>query len=110
MAHINLDTFSLSELKSLQKEVAKAIDEFSSRKKLEAMVALEERANELGFSLAELTGAKKTRKSSASVGAKYRHPESAAITWSGRGRQPGWFKDAVQAGKKPESMAVTKAD
>jgi DNA-binding protein H-NS len=110
MADINLDTLSLSELKALQKSVAKAIDGFSSRKKTEAMVALEERAKELGFSLAELTGAKKPRKSSAPVGAKYRHPENAAVTWSGRGRQPGWFRDAVLAGKKPESMAVTKAD
>jgi DNA-binding protein H-NS len=106
MADINLDTLSLSELKALQKSVAKAIDEFSIRKKTEAMLALEERAKELGFSLAELTGTKKTRKSSGPAGAKYRHPENAEVTWSGRGRQPGWYKGAVAAGKSSGSMAV----
>lgn len=106
MANINLNDLSLSELKSLQKDVAKAITEFSDRKKTEAMAALEAHAKELGFSLAELTGAKKTRKSSGPGGAKYRHPENPEVTWSGRGRKPGWFTAAIEAGKAPESMAV----
>lgn len=106
MASINLNALSLSELKSLQKEVTKAIAEFSDRKKTEAMLALEARAKEFGFSLAELTGIKKTRKSSGPAGAKYRHPENPEVTWSGRGRQPGWFRAAIEAGKLPESMAV----
>jgi DNA-binding protein H-NS len=49
---------------------------------------------------------KKTRRSSGRSEAKYRHPENSEITWSGRGRQPGWFKDAIEAGKSPNSMAV----
>lgn len=106
MASINLNDLSLSELKSLQKDVAKAIADFADRKKTEAMAALEAHAKELGFSLAELTGGKKTRKSSGPTGAKYRHPENPEVTWSGRGRQPGWFKAAVDAGKAPETMAV----
>jgi DNA-binding protein H-NS len=106
MASINLNDLSLSELKSLQKDVAKAIAEFSDRKKTEAMAALEAHAKELGFSLAELTGAKKTRKTSGPAGAKYRHPENPEVTWSGRGRKPGWFTAAIEAGKEPGSMAV----
>ena len=106
MTSIDLDSLSLAELKTLQKDVTKAIAELSSRKRTEAMQALEAHAKELGFSLAELTGAKKTRKSSGPVGAKYRHPENAEVTWSGRGRQPAWYKNAVAAGKTPESMAV----
>jgi DNA-binding protein H-NS len=106
MTSIDLDSFSLAELKTLQKNVTKAIAEFSDRKKTEAMQALEAHAKELGFSLAELTGGKKARRSSGPVGAKYRHPEDAEVTWSGRGRQPAWYKDAVAAGKTPKSMAV----
>lgn len=81
MASINLNDLSLSERKSLQKDVAKAIAEFSDRKKTEAMAALEAHAKDLCFSLAELTGVKKTRKISGPVGAKYRHPESLEVTW-----------------------------
>jgi DNA-binding protein H-NS len=73
---------------------------------MEATAALEAHAEELGFSLAELTGAKKARKSSSPAGAKYRHPENVEVTWSGRGRKPGWFTAAIEAGKKPEAMAV----
>jgi len=106
MTSINLDTLSLSELKSLQKDIAKAIADFSGRKKTEVMLALEAHAKEMGFSLAELIGAKKTRRSSSTGGAKYRHPENPEVTWSGRGRKPGWFTAALDAGKTRESMAV----
>jgi DNA-binding protein H-NS len=106
MANINLNDMSLSELKSLQKDLTKAIAEFSDRKKTQAIAALEAHAKEFGFSLAELTGLKKARKSSGPGGAKYRHPENPEVTWLGRGRKPGWFSAAIEAGKKPESMAV----
>jgi len=38
--------------------------------------------------------------------AKYRHPENAAITWSGRGRKPQWFADHINGGKDPRELAV----
>lgn len=106
MTNVDLRSLSLAELKALEKDVAKAIAEFSDRKKTQALQALEAHAKELGFSLAELTGGKKSRKSSGPGEAKYRHPDNANVTWSGRGRQPGWFKAALEAGKSPESMSV----
>lgn len=106
MTVINLDAMTLAELKKLQRDVAKALNGYEARKKAEAMQALEARAQELGFSLAELVGAKTPRKSSGKPGPKYRHPENLEITWSGRGRQPGWFRAAVEAGKSPETMAI----
>ncbi len=106
MAAIDLEKLSLSELKSLQKEIAKSIAEFGNRRKVEALGALEEHAKALGFSLAELTG-KKVRKARAGSGTpKYRHPENPEVTWSGMGRKPAWFTAAIEAGKAPESMAV----
>lgn len=106
MTTIDLKAMSLVELTSLQKDVQKAITEFFERRKQEAMTALETKAQELGFSLSDLVGVKKKRKSSAAVGPKYRHPEDPDVTWSGRGRRPTWFVEALEAGKKPESMAV----
>ena len=85
MTDINLDAMSLADLKKLQRDVAKALNGYEARKKAEAMQALEARAQELGFSLAELAGTKKPRKSSGAPGPKYRHPENAEITWSGGG-------------------------
>jgi DNA-binding protein H-NS len=106
MASIDLEKLSLTELKSLQKDIAKAIADFGSRKKVEALSALEEHAKSLGFTLAELTGVKARKGRAGSGAAKYRHPENPEVTWSGRGRKPNWFTAAIEAGKAPETMAV----
>jgi DNA-binding protein H-NS len=105
MTSIDLNALSLSELKQLSKALAKAISEFDDRKRTEARHALEEQAKQLGFSLSELVGVAVPRKRAAAT-PKYRHPENAALTWSGRGRKPQWFQDALDAGKSPESLAV----
>lgn len=102
---INLQSLSLKELKELQSQVAKAITSFEDRKKKEVLAELEEKAREMGYSLAELTGATKTRKRSPAV-PKYANPADASDTWSGRGRKPRWFAAALASGKKPESMAI----
>jgi DNA-binding protein H-NS len=105
MASIDLSSLSLSELKQFQKDVQRAIEGFADRKKQEAMSALEAKAQELGYSLSDLFGTKKTRKSSGTA-PKYRHPENPDVTWSGRGRKPRWFSAALAAGTKPEALAV----
>jgi DNA-binding protein H-NS len=102
---IDLNPLSLKELKDLQSQVAKAISSFEDRRKKQALVELEEKAREMGFSLAELTGATGTRKRSPAV-AKYANPANPTETWSGRGRKPRWFAAALQAGKKPEDMMI----
>jgi DNA-binding protein H-NS len=101
----NLNAMSLKELKELQSQVAKAIAEFNDRKKKEAIAALEEKAREMGFSWAELTGTSVPRKRSPAV-AKYANPADSSDTWSGRGRKPRWFAAALAAGKSPGDLAI----
>ncbi len=104
--NIDLNPLSLKELKDLHGQVAKAIAGFEDRKKKEALAALEEKARDLGFSLSELTGvAPAGRKRSASA-AKYRNPANADDTWTGRGRKPRWYADALKSGKSPEDMMI----
>ncbi len=52
----DLNSMSLKELKDLQGQVSKAIATFEDRKKKQALAELEEKARQMGFSLAELTG------------------------------------------------------
>lgn len=106
MTDVNLDDCTLTDLKALQKDLAKAIAGFSNRKKVEARQVLEARARELGFSLAELTGANASRKSLVTRSKTYQNPENPGVTWSGRGRQPAWFKRALEAGMTPDSLAL----
>lgn len=102
---IDINSFSLKELKELQSQVARSITNFEDRKKKEAVAALEEFARAKGFTLAELTGVTVQRKRSPAV-AKYANPADSSDTWSGRGRKPRWFAAALSAGKQPKEMAI----
>ena len=42
----------------------------------------------------------------APAAAKYRHSENPALTWSGRGRKPQWFVEALEAGKTASDLAI----
>ncbi|WP_411889672.1 H-NS family nucleoid-associated regulatory protein [Yoonia sp. SDW83-1] len=37
---------------------------------------------------------------------KYANPADKIQTWSGKGRQPEWFKAVMVAGKSPEDLAI----
>ncbi len=101
---INFDELTLDDLKALQKSVAKAIQTFEARQKADALAAAEAVAREAGYSLKELLGATSGGKVPAAP--KYRHPENSALTWSGRGRKPKWFVEAIEQGKTPEDLAI----
>jgi DNA-binding protein H-NS len=103
--NIDLNSLSLKELKDLHSQVSKAISGFEDRRKRQAVAELEEKAKAMGFSLAELTGVTAGRKRSPSA-PKYANPANKSDTWSGRGRKPRWFSEALAKGKKPESMAI----
>ncbi|MBL4898065.1 MAG: H-NS histone family protein [Colwellia sp.] len=106
MPDIDLDSFSLEELKQLQKNLTKSITSFEARKLKEARVKVTAAAQELGYSLEDLVGGKvKDRKPA--VAPKYRHPENSSLTWGGRGRQPIWFKDALANGASPDDLAIS---
>ncbi|MFN3844284.1 MAG: H-NS family nucleoid-associated regulatory protein [Paracoccaceae bacterium] len=106
MADYDLEALPLTELKKLQKDIAKAISTFEDRQKAEARAKVEAFARELGYTLAELVGTD-TKSSRAPAPAKYRHPENPALTWSGRGRKPQWFVGARAGGKMEEDLAVS---
>lgn len=102
---INLDSMSLGELKALLKDVEKAIADFNKRKRDEALKEIQAVAKKHGLSVDDIV-AGKTRGRKSKAPAKYRNPENPDQEWSGRGRQPAWYKAAIEAGKKPESLEI----
>jgi DNA-binding protein H-NS len=73
------------------------------RDKVMAMITSE------GIDYAELMGHAPTRKrgkAKVKVKQKYRNPANKSETWSGRGRQPGWFAAAIKAGKKESALLI----
>ena len=103
---LNLEAMTLKELQSLEKSIARAISTYESRHKAEARAKVEALAKELGFALADLVATERPKSTRAPATAKYRHPENAAITWSGRGRRPQWFIDHMNSGNDPSTLAV----
>jgi DNA-binding protein H-NS len=75
-------------------------------------------AKDLGFGGVNGSGraAKGTRKKAVGKGAarrrvrptvgKIRFRDEHGNAWTGHGKRPNWFKDAIAAGKKPEDLAV----
>lgn len=101
---IKWDALSLDELKDVQKKATKAINSFEARKRKEALAIVEAKAAEMGFSLSELTGGAKTKGTKSAP--KYCHPENPAMTWTGKGRQPNWIKDALANGKSLDDFLI----
>lgn len=102
---LDLNSYSLKDLKDLQAQVAKTIAGFEERKRQDALQALEEKAKAMGFSLSELVGTSPARKRKP-VKPKYANPADASNTWSGRGRKPRWVEAALKAGKKLEDLLI----
>jgi len=109
----NLKSLSRKELEKLQSDVSKALDKVGQREMKAAKIAAEKAAAAHGFSLSDLTGGaapkkapKAAKKAKKPAPAKFRNPADADQTWSGKGRQPDWFKKAVAGGKSPASMAI----
>lgn len=102
----DLSAMSLKELKKIHNEVGKAIENYGSQRKRQAIEQLEARARELGFKLDELVDGFQPQKTRAATIPRYRNPEPPFTTWSGRGRKPEWFAAALAAGKTPEDLAI----
>lgn len=107
MAKVDLEGLTVEELESLKLDVEKAIVDAKVRKKKEALAAVQAQAREFGFDLKELVSETSSAKSPRnSAPAKYRHPENASLTWTGRGRKPAWFTEALEQGMKQEDLLI----
>ena len=71
------------------------------RQKVHALIQSE------GYTFEDIFGtARKAKRSGGKVAPKYRNPANPAQTWSGRGKRPHWFNDALKAGKKEKDLAI----
>ena len=107
---MDLNKLSRKELEKIIKDATSALKSIEKRELQEARKAAEQVAAKFGFKLSELTGnagtARKQVKRASSGAAKYANPDDPSQTWTGKGRQPTWFKEAVAAGKSPESLEI----
>ena len=112
---VDLKSMNRKELEKLHADVKKALVNVQARDRRVARKAAEKAAAEFGFSLSELTeGApakdktKKAKKKTKGPKAapKFANPADASQTWTGKGRQPNWYRAEVEKGASPDSMAI----
>ncbi|WP_296428241.1 H-NS histone family protein [Yoonia sp.] len=110
----DLKSMARKELEKLKADVEKALEKIAGREKKMAIAAAEKAAAAHGFSLAEITSSEpsvaKTRKVKSGPKTasppKYRNPSNPEQTWTGKGRQPEWFKTAITSGTTPDAMEI----
>ncbi|MGR3484507.1 MAG: H-NS histone family protein [Paracoccaceae bacterium] len=97
------------DLAQLESRIQARKREVAEQGRKDALEAARAAAREHGYELEDLMGGKARKsgaKSKSSGAAKYRNPDDASQTWTGRGRQPAWFKAKIEDGVAREDMEV----
>lgn len=112
---IDLKSMNRKELEKHLSDVKKALAAAQARERREAKKAAERAAAEFGFSLNELAeegqpAARKRRTKSSGPKVKskpqFANPDDKSQTWTGKGRQPNWYRERVANGASPDSMRI----
>ena len=111
---IDLKGMSRKELEKLQKDVAKALTRISEKELKAVRDEAAKLAAKHGYTLADITGGApvSTKKAAKAKGpktkapAKYANPADKSQTWTGKGRQPVWYKDAIASGSAPTTLEI----
>ncbi|MCP4818499.1 MAG: H-NS histone family protein [Shimia sp.] len=106
---MNLTKKSFDELVSLKAEIDIEITRREADRRKDALKAVEDAAEQFGYSLADLaaaTGLGKRRGSLNKGVPKYADPSDKTRTWTGKGRKPKWFDEALANGIAPDQMEI----
>ncbi|MGA0585537.1 H-NS family nucleoid-associated regulatory protein [Dyella sp. KRB-257] len=107
---INLDSLSPAELQSLIKTAEAQMESARKNQVQQVRTRIDALLKGAGLSIDDVyprRGGKGAKGTKASVAPKYRNPENAAQTWSGRGKRPLWFSAALKKkGVTAESLLI----
>ena len=108
---IDLKNMTAKELEKLMADVQKALHAVKARDRRAARKAAEKAAAEFGYSLDELADEnakprRKAKKAAVKSKPKFANPDDKKATWTGKGRQPNWYRAAIEKGMSPEELAI----
>lgn len=105
---IDLGGLGIPELEKLIVDARARIELVKKQNFAEMRRNLEAQARTAGFDIYELFGGRTAAAAGGkkAVAPKYRNPKNAEQTWTGRGKQPLWVRDALAAGTSLASLAI----
>lgn len=110
---INLESLSPAELQALIKNAEAQMESARKNHVKEVRAKIDAILASSGLTIGEVyptRGGKVAKGPKAAVAPKYRNPDNAAQTWSGRGKRPTWFVDALKKkGVTAESLLIAGA-
>lgn len=110
---INLDSLSPAELQALIKNAEAQMESAWKNHVKEVRTKIDGILAGAGLTIGEVyptRGGKGLRGPKAAAAPKYRNPDNAAQTWSGRGKRPLWFNEALKKkGVTAESLLIAGA-
>jgi len=104
MAAIDLTLLSEEDLGKLSSDITKELKSRQDEEKKRVLKEMKDLAASIGSTVEELVGTSAPKKRH--IPPKYRNPGDVSQTWTGRGKQPRWIRDALASGKKLTDLAV----
>ena len=108
----NIESMSETELRELIRNAEEALDRLVAKRARSTLKEAKRMAAEVGYEITFVKtgktdgGKAKPQSPRAKVLPKYRNPDNADETWSGRGRQPKWVQAALAGGETLAGLAI----
>jgi DNA-binding protein H-NS len=117
-SEFHISTIPTLKLKALFKDIETELKHREVTDKKKALERMRDIAGEYGLTLSEVinkdgrldTKKPKLKNADQSHKTKYINPENPTQTWSGRGQQPKWVKEALAKGKTLEQLSIEQPE
>ncbi|HEX6733509.1 MAG TPA: H-NS histone family protein [Azonexus sp.] len=105
---MDLSTLSAAQLRDLQQQIPAELKRREAQEKVNILNEVRAFAKARGYAIEELLtkDAKAKAATGAKVRVKYRHPQDAALEWTGRGRKPKWVEAWMANGGSLDNLLV----
>ena len=97
-----LEKLSVDDLWSLHERVCSLLEQRLESEKRKLQARLDELGRNFGGTPADIP----QRRPYPKVEPKFRNPEDASVTWSGRGKQPRWLTELLAAGRAADDFRI----